>query len=144
MPVDELQQRLGKQNVRLVDRRKEGMFTPAIELRLSSQPGVPAMFADVREWPCAVFAVWGVDVKDPRFRTPEGLGVGSTLAELRRAYEIEITQAEGHAAIVKTLRMTFSSTTGPALDQQRVVSVWLWPDPIGVHTQRCPDRPFSK
>lgn len=144
MPVDDVRREFGEGNVRLVDLRKEGRFTPALEVRLPSRPEIAALLVDVREWPCAEFAVWGVNVKDPRFRTREGLGVGSTLAELRRAYEIKITEEEGHAAIVTALRMTFSMTTGNPLDQQRVLSVWLWPDPIGVHTRRCPERPIGK
>lgn len=144
MPVDELRRRLGEESVRIVDRRKEGMFTPAIEVRLPSRPDMAAMFADIREWPCAVFAVWGVEVRDPRFRTPEGLGVGSTLAELRRAYHVEISESEGHAAMVKTLKMTFSLTSDAPADRQRVVSVWVWPDPVRVHNQRCPERPIGK
>ncbi|HET7217330.1 MAG TPA: hypothetical protein VFJ02_04750, partial [Vicinamibacterales bacterium] len=85
-PVDALYRRVGRERVTLVDLFKEGLFSPALEIRLPGASESPALIADIREWPCGDFSVWGLAVRDSRFRTREGLGVGSTAAELRRAY----------------------------------------------------------
>ena len=90
----------------------------------------PGIVTDIREWPCGEFSVWGIEVRDPRFRTKGGIGIGSTEGELRRAYSFHITEAEGaHAAMVDALKMSFSLSREAPVEQQRVTSVWIWPIP---------------
>jgi hypothetical protein len=140
-PVDEMYTLFGRDNVRLVDLFKEGLFSPALQIKLPASAINPALVADIREWPCAEFSVWGIDVRDPRFRTKEGLGVGTTEGELRRSYSFQISEAEGaHAAIIDALKMSFSLSREESLEQQRVTSVWIWPDPETVRRKRCPGR----
>ncbi len=139
--VDEIYQRFGRETVRLVDLFKEGMFSPALEVKLTDASVVPSVVADIREWPCGAFSVWGIDVRDPRFRTKDGLGVGSTVDELRRFYAFHISEQEGaHAAVVQALKMSFSLTREGPLNGQRVTAVWIWPDPDAVRKRRCPGR----
>ena len=139
--VDEMYRLFGRDNVRLVDLFKEGMFSPALEVKLPAATVVPAIVADIGQWPCGEFSVWGIEVRDPRFRTKDGLGVGSTARDLRRAYRFRVTEEEGaHAAVVEALKMSFSLTRRGPVDQQRVTGVWIWPDPDAVRTKRCPGR----
>jgi len=135
--VDELYQFFGRDNVRLVDLFNEGLFSPALQIKLPGATVEPAVVADIREWPCGEFSVSGIDVRDPRFRTKDGFGVGSLARDLRRSYSFEISEEEGaHAAIVTVLRMSFSLTRQGPVDQQRVTSVWIWPDPEAVRKKR--------
>jgi hypothetical protein len=139
--VDEMYQFFGRDNVRLVDLFKEGLFSPALEVKIPGATVVPAVVTDIGEWPCGEFSVSGIDVRDPRFRTKDGFGVGSTAGDLRRSYPFEVSEEEGgHAAIVKALQMSFSLTRQGPVDQQRVTSVWIWPDPVAVRKKRCPGR----
>jgi hypothetical protein len=143
-PVDEMYTLFGRDNVRLVDLFKEGLFSPALQIELPGSAINPALVADIREWPCSEFSVWGIAVRDPRFRTKAGLGVGTTEGELRRSYSFQITEAEGaHAAVIDALKMSFSLSREEPLEQQRVTSVWIWPDPETVRRKRCPGRPST-
>lgn len=139
--VDEMYQFFGRDNVRLVDLFKEGFFSPALEIKLAGTTVVPSVVTDISEWPCGEFSVSGIDVRDPRFRTKDGFGVGSPAGDLRRSYPFQVSEEEGaHAAIVKVLHMSFSLTRRGPADQQRVTSVWIWPDPDAVRKKRCPGR----
>jgi hypothetical protein len=139
--VDELYQSFGRDNVSLVAEFREGLFSPVLKIQWAGSRTNPAISVDIREWPCGEFSVWGIDVRDDRFRTGDGFGVGSTAGELRRAHPFRITEEEGsHAALVDDLKMTFSLTRQGPIEQQRVTSVWIQPDPVAVRKKRCPGR----
>jgi hypothetical protein len=130
----------GRDNVSLVAEFREGMFSPVLTIKLSGAASVPAISVDIREWPCGEFSVWGIEVRDARFRTIDGLGVGSTAGELRRSYPFQVSEEEGsHAAMVKALQMSFALTRQGPVDQQRHFSL-IWPDPEAVRKKRCPGR----
>jgi hypothetical protein len=140
-PVDDVYQMFGMGNVSLVAEFREGMFSPTLTVTLPDTTTKPALTLDIREWPCAEFSVWGISVQDGRFRTKDGFGVGSRAGDLRRAHPFQITDEEGmHAAVVNDLKMTFSLTRQGPVDDQRVTSVWIWPDPEAVRKKRCPGR----
>jgi hypothetical protein len=136
--VDEIYRLVGREHVRLVDLFGEGHFTPAIEIRLPGANVTPSIVAHIREAPCREFAIWGIRVLDPRFRTSEGLGIGSTVGELRRTYDARLNREAGHSVIVPSLQMTFAVGGVSFADSVRVTSVWLWPDPSEVRRRRCP------
>jgi hypothetical protein len=141
MPVDEIYRRFGKDNVRLIAQFPEGMFTPALEIVLPDAKVTPALVVRIREAPCYQQAVWGIDVRDPSFRTADGLGVGSPAADLYRRYPFRIGREEGsYAAPIEPLRMSFSLTRDEPVERAVVTSIWIWPDPAQVRARRCPAR----
>lgn len=140
MSVDEVLQAFGKERVRLVDLNKEGHFTPAIEIDLPGSGVRPALVADITQGPCGGFSLSGITVRDPRFRTVDGLGVGSTLAELQQRRSVRVSREEGWSAIVSDAKISFGLEAVPGTDGPRVALIWLWLDARTVREQRCPDR----
>jgi hypothetical protein len=107
---DDVYGRFGRENVRLVDTFAEGTFTPALEVRLDDRAARPALVARLEGEPCGRITVWGISVYDGRFRTSDGLGVGSTLGDIRKRFKPEVSEAEfGPAAYVEGLGLTLGS-----------------------------------
>jgi hypothetical protein len=140
MRVDDLYKAVGRHRVRLVDLFREGTFDPALEIRLSGDTTPPSIVAPFSEWPCFVPAVRGIFVHDARFRTAEGIGVGSTLGQLRRRYEVKLSDEEGPHAWVESLRMNFRLENGSRSDAVRIQSIWIPGDPAAIRKSRCPER----
>jgi hypothetical protein len=84
--------------------------------------------------------VQGIRVRDSRFQTAEGVGVGSTLAEVRRHYEVMLTEEEGPQAIAPALQMTFGLGDASFAPTAKVTSVWLYGYPAAIRKARCPER----
>jgi hypothetical protein len=140
MPVDEVLQAFGNERVRLINLNKEGQFTPAIEIAVPGSSVAVPIVADITGGPCGGFSLRGITVRDPRFRTVDGLGVGSTLAELQRRSSVRISREEGWWAIVPDAKMSFGLESPAGTAGARVALVWLWSDAKTVREQRCPER----
>ena len=140
LPVDEVYRIVGRERARLIDLYREGMFDPALEIRLEGAAVQPAITVPVREWPCIAWSVQGLIVRDPRFRTAEGIGVGSTLAEVAKAYKVTVSNTEGPHAWAEAVRMAFRLDDASLAPTARVNSVWLPGDPAAVRKARCPER----
>jgi hypothetical protein len=122
---------------RLVDLGHEGQLSPALELTIagSSRP-----FSVIAELTCDQgLVVSRLFIKDPAFRTAKGVGVGSTVRELRSAYSLGSfsTEEGGAGVVVDALSATFElDQTGVDLlkikaatglpDSVKVVGILLW------------------
>jgi TonB family protein len=124
MPVDALYRRIPRPQTRLVDVQQEGNFTPAIEIRLEPGAQQPAMRAWFRgmgtQW-----IVWMLEVDDARFRTSDGLGVGSTLADIH--------------AIAPVLKPEFGEHGPVVAMPDRGILFWLDPTTAGTSTDAVPE-----
>ena len=146
MTADEVYRAAGREHVTLVATFPEGMFQPVLQIQVSQLTANPALTAPIREWPCGEFAVWGISVHDPRFRTKTGLGVGSTLGDLKRLHPgakvTEIGADPGPSVVIEEIGLTFKMDPGTRsfTDRSPVKSVWVIPDPVRVRARRCPGR----
>ena len=140
LPVNDLYQLIGRSNARLVDLYREGMFDPALEIRLPGSSMRVSAIAPIREWPCLAFSVQGIEVRDPRFHTREGVGVGSRLGDVQKYYRVILSREEGPHALAPDIRMTFDLESDARMPTVRVTSVWLYGDPDAIRAARCPDR----
>jgi hypothetical protein len=136
--VDRMAIMFGKENLRLVDRWPEGMFSPAIEIRLDRSVS-PAFVVQIREWPCAEHSAWGITVFDRRFRTREGLGVGSTLAEVRRHVRSDVDEIGGVTFVNDAKRgLSFVFDAHEPIATTRVKEVFVVSQPVHVRKTVCP------
>jgi hypothetical protein len=115
MTIDQLYSIVGRGRTRLVDEQLEGLFSPAIEIYLTDrQRDRPSLVAEVVGRGSG-FVVGRITVYDPRFKTSKGIGVGSTLGEIRRNYKVNfIGFGEGPlVARVEQLGMSFALDARP-------------------------------
>ena len=125
MSVDALYSVYGRDNVRLVDLFGEGMFNPALQIYLPFEQGAPALVASIAHV-CGQFRVSAVAVHSARYRTADGVGVGSTVAEVRRHYpDARASREEGPSLIVPALKLTFALGDDAFADAARVMKVWI-------------------
>jgi len=71
---------------RLMDLKLEGYLTPALEISLPGSER-PSLIAEIGASDDTL-VVTRIRVLDPRLRTKEGIGIGSTYADLRSRYRI--------------------------------------------------------
>src|SRR5262245_902336 len=131
MTIDDLHVLHKPSSTKLVAHYPEGMFTPALEVYLEGDTNktIPSLLIEIdknRDW-----IVENIKVNDARFRTDKGIGVGSTLGAIRKAYAVKwIGFGEGALyANVEDINMTFElDTTNPPLDWYKTHDQLLIPD----------------
>jgi len=107
MTTDEVVALFGRQRVKEVDLHLEGMPSPALEIRLSNI-SAPHASATAEIFPPSQNRIWRVNVFDRRFRTADGLGVGSTLGQIRAHHQVRMVIGEWNVvAHVQELEMSF-------------------------------------
>jgi hypothetical protein len=130
-----------RERIKLVAQFREGEFTPVLEILVPGSRVAPALVAEIREAPCPIFSIWAIEVRDSRFRTNEGLGIGSSLRELRESYRVDIKSGEGGTyAFAQEIGTSFQLSRSSPTDTALVVSVRVVGDPELVRKKRCPDR----
>jgi len=105
----------------LVDLGYEGMLSPALLLRFvggTRRDGVVVELVPEH----SDLTVWRIEIRDPAFRTAKGIGVGSTVGQLRAAYRLgSVLSGEGNVVIrVDELSASFE------LDQTSPGASGLW------------------
>jgi len=112
MSVNDLYSIVGKENTQLKDLYLEGLFSPAIEL---VQPLI------ICEIECQ--NIWRIRVYDKSIRTGNGLGIGSTIRELREKYpSSEILEGEGEVFIyIEELKMSFALALNETMAEEREI-----------------------
>jgi len=106
-PAQAVYERFGSADVRLVDRRLEGMLSPALVIAPNKTVRRDALIVDLV---CdGKLVVWRILVNDPAFKTAQGIGPGSRVGELRKAYGPgRLISGEGNVGIwVESLSATF-------------------------------------
>ena len=148
--VDDLYRRFGRVNTKLVDLQSEGNFSPWLEIRI---PGGPekesSLTVRIMWWREIGWGVSGISVKDTRFRTREGLGVGSSFGDIEKAYEVRRVSGEGMSgAFVDSLSMTFyfsvNSPPQAISDESLCNDVWIFGVPHRVREARERTRENQK
>ena len=131
--VDELYSKVGRQNTMLVDKLTEGYFSPVIELFLGPDTKHPSMEATVGSG----FTIANITVFDSAFKTDNGIGVGSTLGDIRRKYKVDwIDFGEGPLfARVEAIGMSFAlDYSNPSAEWYQTRNMNLIPDKAKVRS----------
>jgi hypothetical protein len=139
MTVDELHAIHKPSSTKLVANYPEGMFTPMLEIYLGAGANktTPSLLIGIdkdRDW-----IVDSITVKDARFRTDKGVGIGSTLGAVRKAYAVSwIRFGEGPlCANVQDLNMTFElDVTNPPKEWYKTRDQRLIPDSANILSVR--------
>jgi hypothetical protein len=142
MTVDEAQAIAGIEQTKLSATYGEGMFEPELQISLPGFTRGPAITAPIRDFPCFVPALSGLMVLDPRFKTARGIGVGSTLADIRKyqpAAKISNFGSDGFPGVFDAepgVSIVFGNATA-SRDTARVTGLWVHTGP-NVRSRRCP------
>lgn len=142
MTVDEAQAIVGVQNTKLVAEYGEGMFGAQLQIMLGGLAGHPGITAPISDFPCGVPALNGLLIHDPRFKTRRGIGVGSTLADIRKyqpSARISNFGADGGPGVFDAEPGTsfFFANATASRDSARVTSLWVHSAP-NARGRRCP------
>jgi hypothetical protein len=88
MTIDALHTKYEPRLTKLTAQYPEGMFSPLLEIYLNGklqnvEPSITVAIDKENAW-----IVGGIRVKDKRFKTSKGIGIGSTLGEIRKTYKV--------------------------------------------------------
>jgi len=150
MPESAIYMVYPRQITKNVDLQLEGNPTPAVRVFLTKDRQRPSL---VIRLDGPVPGVYGIEVMDSRFKTAKGIGVGSSLGQLRKTEkQLSFVSGEGViGAVARDLGMTFnlavdSATESSLFDRNRqdrgtdylskipaetkIYSVWVYGNPM--------------
>jgi hypothetical protein len=135
MSVDQIAARVGQEWLTLRATFPEGRFQPVLEVASPWVDNGPALSARVTASNCYHgFFVGPIWVFDRRFKTAEGVGIGSTLGDLRRGYGVDALKLsvggeEGSppSARLDRIGLIFSLDRASFEDASAIVSVGVMP-----------------
>lgn len=106
---------------RLIDLELEGHLTPALALSVAGSDMREGLIAELAASSRGLI-VWRIHVRDPILKTSKGIAVGSTVGDLREAYEISgVGSGEGRLFVMaEELNVSFE------LDQSKYGFMQLW------------------
>ncbi|MBN1626925.1 MAG: hypothetical protein JW944_10410, partial [Deltaproteobacteria bacterium] len=145
MQVEEVYQIVGNDNTKLTDLFREDMFEPVMEIYYEGiqSSRKPSLVAEISPPGPLIhtYTIGRINVYDQKFSTKEGIGVGSTLGDLKKLYKVDqIGYGEGTVyALVESLCMSFElpskwygvrnpdGTAGPNLipDTEKIIAVLI-------------------
>jgi hypothetical protein len=92
----------------------EGIETPAVQIILSKDRKTPSLVVILNGQ-----IIYGIEVHDPRFKTAQGIGVGSSIGDLRKTkLHFKFNREEGDGLICDELGMKFAVDIDPATDRR--------------------------
>lgn len=144
--IDDVYREFGRDNIRLIDLHLEGHFSPGLEIRIPGGPDKePSLILRIMWWREIGWGVSGISVNDTRFRTEEGLGIGSTFEAIERAYKVRKGSGAGKSgAYVDSLSMTFffsvSSPLAEIAEDSLCKGVWVFGIPDRIRDARKRER----
>jgi hypothetical protein len=106
MPEAAIYQIYSPKITKKVDLQLEGTPTPAVQVFLTKDQSTPSLVILLDDPQTGVYSI---DVRDSRFKTRDGIGVGSSLGQLRKTKtKLFITDGEGAiVAVAEDLGMSF-------------------------------------
>jgi hypothetical protein len=126
MTVAEFYSAFDRREIELVDLDLEGTFSPALEVHSNNHLLLTAEI-DKRNGGWMIFRI---TVLDRRFHTSRGISVGSTYADVKKAYPgLKILMGEGQQfAFAETESLSFglnADIRNPPSDRSRVTSILI-------------------
>ena len=140
MGVAQVYEMIGRERLQLVHAFPESILQIELEIRLPGFTDGPALTAVIEESPCLYYALRGITVHDPRFRTRNGLGVGSTLGDVKRLYpSAEVREGEsGPLVVIEELGISLTIDSARSFpDTTPITSVWVIPVSYAEQARRC-------
>ena len=91
-----------------------GIETPAVQIILGKDRKKPSLVVILNGQ-----TIFGIEVHDPRFKTAQGIGVGSSIGDLRRTkLQFKFNREEGDGLLCEELGMKFAVDIDPATDRR--------------------------
>jgi hypothetical protein len=92
----------------------EGIETPAVQIFIGKDRKTPSLVVILNSE-----TIYGIEVHDPRFKTAQGIGVGSSIGDLRKTnLHFKFNREEGDGLVCDELGMKFAVDIDPATDSR--------------------------
>jgi hypothetical protein len=115
---------------------------PALGILRGTDVEQPALLAHLRERPCGRWQIASLEVYDPAYRTPDGIGVGTTRETLERRYKTTADPMHPSERYAPALGVWFRlALPGRSADVQVVAVIIRESSRSRLALPRCDGRP---